>query len=81
MHCRFNGVSPFDKRYLTNSAWKPLVIMETRSLLPPGGILLYGDASTRLMQPDDASNLVGREHIQREQRRNHAEHVVYSIVV
>jgi hypothetical protein len=47
----FSGVNPFDKRYLTNSAWKPLVIMESLSLLPEGGILLYGDASSRLMKP------------------------------
>lgn len=40
----------FDRRFLTNSAWKPLVILESVSLLAEGGLILYGDASTRLTQ-------------------------------
>ena len=49
----FRGVSPFDPQYLTNSAWKPLVILEQLTKLPVGGLLLYGDASTRILKPLD----------------------------
>ena len=46
-----SGASPLDRRYLTNSAWKPLIILECLLLLPSDGILVYGDASTRFVAP------------------------------
>ena len=54
----YTGISPYDARYLTNSAWKPIVILECLQRLPPGGLLLYGDASTRLVRPLDEDQLL-----------------------
>ena len=42
---------PYDPRYLTNSAWKPLLILDSLLRLPTNGILIYGDASTRITAP------------------------------
>ena len=47
---RFNATAhglDLDRRVLTNSAWKPLIILECLQQLPRGGMLVYADASIR----------------------------------
>ena len=44
-------VNTWDERYLTVSVWKPAMIRDCLTELPPNGVVIYSDASTRLHQP------------------------------
>ena len=45
----------WERNYLTLSVWKPLIIHDCLLELPPGGLVLYADSSTRLHSPLSAS--------------------------
>jgi len=47
LHARNVVRSMLDPRFLTNSAWKPLIILECLASLPEDSILVYADASMR----------------------------------
>ena len=50
----------FEKKYLTNSAWKPLIIRSELRNVAHTGLLIWGDASTRFLTglPQNLSDVV-----------------------